>query len=108
MNAKVNGRSIGDMTIMRALEIVTPFDPLTFYPETTVEDWDPHRAWLTPNAMAIARAIGVSAVMPVCLNESARLKNGIAENDMTGIQNVSAVSSSMRSIRGSISLNAPA
>jgi glyoxylase-like metal-dependent hydrolase (beta-lactamase superfamily II) len=51
MNTKASGRAIGDMTIMRALEIVTPFDPLTFYPETTPEDWDPHREWLAPNAM---------------------------------------------------------
>lgn len=50
----MKGRRIGDMTIVRALELVTPFDPLVFYPETVAEDWAPHREWLQPNAMDAA------------------------------------------------------
>ena len=47
----MNGRQVGNMTIARALELVTPFDPFVFYPETSEEDWVPHRTWLQPHAM---------------------------------------------------------
>jgi glyoxylase-like metal-dependent hydrolase (beta-lactamase superfamily II) len=46
-----HGRTLGDLTIQRALELVTPFDPLFFFPETTPDDWAPHRSWLEPKAM---------------------------------------------------------
>ena len=47
----MQARQLGDVTIARALEIITPFDPLMFFPETTAQDWNPHREWLMPNAM---------------------------------------------------------
>ena len=46
-----HGRQLGDLTLSRAVELVTPFDPLTFFPETTPADWAPHRHWLQPEAM---------------------------------------------------------
>jgi glyoxylase-like metal-dependent hydrolase (beta-lactamase superfamily II) len=48
------GRQIGDLTIARALEIITPFDPAAFFPETTPADWAPHESWLKPKAMDAA------------------------------------------------------
>jgi glyoxylase-like metal-dependent hydrolase (beta-lactamase superfamily II) len=45
------GRRIGEISIVRALEIVSPFDPLVFFPETTHADWAAHESWLKPRAM---------------------------------------------------------
>ncbi len=45
------GRQIGDLTVVRAVELITPFDRTTFFPETTPADWAPHESWLKPNAM---------------------------------------------------------
>ena len=42
---------LGGMTIGRMLEQTTPFDAFGFFPETTEDDWAPHRGWLTPDAM---------------------------------------------------------
>jgi len=47
----MQGRRLGDLTLARAVELVTPFDPLVFFPETTPADWAPHESWLKPNAM---------------------------------------------------------
>jgi glyoxylase-like metal-dependent hydrolase (beta-lactamase superfamily II) len=47
----LKGRQIGELTIARAVEIITPFDRSTFFPETTPADWAPHESWLKPNAM---------------------------------------------------------
>ena len=47
----MNIRRVGNLTIMRALELVTPFSARMFFPETTDADWEPHRSWLEPNAM---------------------------------------------------------
>jgi len=44
-------RRVGDLEIMRAIEMIMPFDALTFFPETTESDWAPHRHWLEPNAL---------------------------------------------------------
>jgi len=44
-------RTLGSLTLMRALEIVTPFDPAAFFPETPPEAWDPYRAGLIPDGM---------------------------------------------------------
>ena len=41
-------RKLGGLEIVRALELVTPFSPFHFFPETTEEDWAPHRHWLEP------------------------------------------------------------
>jgi hypothetical protein len=45
------GRQVGDLTIARALEIITPFDRAAFFPETAPADWAPHESWLKPKAM---------------------------------------------------------
>ena len=50
------GRRIGDLTIARALEIITPFDRSMFFPETTPADWAPYESWLKPKAMDPAAA----------------------------------------------------
>ena len=48
----MKGRRLGDMTIMRVLEMNTPdFEPFEFFPETTEDDWAPHLHWLKPRAM---------------------------------------------------------
>ena len=44
-------RRLGGLEILRVLELVTPFSPFHFFPETTEEDWAPHRHWLEPEAM---------------------------------------------------------
>jgi len=45
-------RPIGQMTIESILEFSSAdFDPLTFFPETTPEDWDRHRRWMEPSAL---------------------------------------------------------
>ncbi len=48
----MNGRQVGDLNVARILELITPFDPLVFFPETTPADWAPHESWLKPKAMA--------------------------------------------------------
>lgn len=48
---KATERALGNLLISRAVEMVMEFDPLEFFPETTMADWDEHRAWLTPDAM---------------------------------------------------------
>lgn len=45
-----NGRRIGEIVILRALEMVMPFDRRAFYPQVTEADWAPHLPWLAPNA----------------------------------------------------------
>jgi len=42
---------IGDLRIMRALEMIMPFSRQTFFPQTTESDWAPHRHWLEPQAL---------------------------------------------------------
>lgn len=46
-----NTRSLGQLQISRAIEMTMEFDPFEFFPETTPDDWAPHRNWLQPNAM---------------------------------------------------------
>ncbi len=47
----MQGRPLGEVTIARAVEIVSPFDPAMFFPEVTAEQWARHRSWLEPDAM---------------------------------------------------------
>lgn len=47
---KTQGRRIGNLTIVRALEMVMPFDRRAFFPKVTDEQWAPHFSWLTPKA----------------------------------------------------------
>lgn len=42
---------IGNLQIMRALEMIMPFSRQTFFPQTTESDWAPHRHWLEPQAL---------------------------------------------------------
>src|SRR5687768_17423251 len=45
-------RPIGQITVESILEFSSAdFDPLTFFPETTTEDWDRHRSWMEPSAL---------------------------------------------------------
>lgn len=44
-------RRIGNLEIMRVLEMVMPFNRQTFFPETSDADWAPHRHWLEPDAL---------------------------------------------------------
>ena len=45
-------RQLGQLMINRIVESErADFDPLAFFPETTPEDWAPHKAWLQPRAM---------------------------------------------------------
>lgn len=44
-------RTLGQLRISRAFEMMMEFDPLGFFPETEANDWAPHRAWLEPQAM---------------------------------------------------------
>lgn len=44
-------RQIGNLRVMRVLETITPFGRQMFFPETSDEDWAPHRHWLEPNAL---------------------------------------------------------
>jgi glyoxylase-like metal-dependent hydrolase (beta-lactamase superfamily II) len=42
-------RQLGEIHLDRIIESEEPdFDPLGFFPHTTPEDWEPHRAWLQP------------------------------------------------------------
>ena len=48
-------RSIGDIQIARVMELTQPFPALEFFPDTTIEDWAPHREWLaTENGYDLA------------------------------------------------------
>ena len=43
---------LGDIVIERIVEsICTGFDPLSFFPESTPEDWAQHREWMEPHAL---------------------------------------------------------
>jgi len=43
---------LGDIVIERIVEsICTGFDPLSFFPETTPDDWAQHREWMEPHAL---------------------------------------------------------
>lgn len=44
-------RPLGNLQIGRLLEQITPFPARFFFPDTTDEDWAPHRHWLQPGAM---------------------------------------------------------
>ena len=45
-------RQLGQLLINRIVESErADFDPLAFFPETTPEDWAPHKAWLQPRAL---------------------------------------------------------
>ena len=42
-------RQLGEIQIDRIIESEEPdFDPMGFFPQTTPEDWEPHKAWLQP------------------------------------------------------------
>ena len=45
------GRQVGDLTVVRALETITPFDRTIFFPDVTPADWARHESWLKPHAM---------------------------------------------------------
>lgn len=47
----INGRRVGELTLVRVLEMITPFDRAMFFPEVTPADWAPHEDWLKPRAM---------------------------------------------------------
>lgn len=43
---------LGEIRIQRLVESVcADFEPLSFFPETTPEDWEQHREWMPPQAM---------------------------------------------------------
>src|SRR5262245_41731654 len=43
---------IGQIVIQRIVEsICTGFEPLSFFPETTLDDWARHRTWMKPRAL---------------------------------------------------------
>lgn len=45
-------QQLGHLSINRIVESESPdFEPLSFFPETTPEDWIPHKPWLQPRAM---------------------------------------------------------
>ena len=45
-------RPIGQITVESILEFTSAdFDPLTFFPETTPDDWARHRPWMEPTAI---------------------------------------------------------
>jgi glyoxylase-like metal-dependent hydrolase (beta-lactamase superfamily II) len=46
----LNGRRIGEIVIVRALEMVMPFDRRTFFPQVSDAEWAPHLPWLARNA----------------------------------------------------------
>jgi glyoxylase-like metal-dependent hydrolase (beta-lactamase superfamily II) len=47
----MNNRRLGDLILMRALEMIMPFASRQFFPETSAADWQPHLHWLQPDAM---------------------------------------------------------
>jgi len=66
------GRRIGEVAIARVLEMVMPFDPLVFFPETTRADWEPHESWLKPRAMDPASGALLFAVQSYLLRTAHR------------------------------------
>src|SRR5215813_443906 len=43
---------LGQIVIQRIVEsICTAFEPLSFFPETTPDDWARHRTWMEPRAL---------------------------------------------------------
>jgi hypothetical protein len=40
---RMSHRQFGKLRLMRALEIVMPFDAFVFFPDITESDWSPHR-----------------------------------------------------------------
>lgn len=45
-------QQLGEMVIHRIVEFEsTDFEPLSFFPETTPDDWVEHKAWMQPHAM---------------------------------------------------------
>ena len=44
-------RRLGNLQIMRAVEMIMPFNRRAFFPQTTDTDWAPHRHWLEPQAL---------------------------------------------------------
>lgn len=45
-------RQLGEIGIQRIVEsICADFEPLSFFPETTPEDWAQHKVWMEPRAM---------------------------------------------------------
>jgi glyoxylase-like metal-dependent hydrolase (beta-lactamase superfamily II) len=48
----VTPRRFGNIVVQRIVEsICTGFDPLSFFPETTGDDWTRHRTWMEPRAL---------------------------------------------------------
>jgi len=45
-----NGRRIGEIVILRVLEMVMPFGRHDFFPRVSKADWDPYLSWLAPQA----------------------------------------------------------
>ncbi len=45
-----NGCRVGEIMIVRALEMVMPFDRRAFFPQVSDAEWAPHLPWLTPTA----------------------------------------------------------
>jgi glyoxylase-like metal-dependent hydrolase (beta-lactamase superfamily II) len=51
MDSGMSSRQIGKLQVMRAVEMVMPFNRQAFFPETSDSDWAPHRHWLEPDAL---------------------------------------------------------
>ena len=43
----MKARNIGELTISRVMELTQPFPALEFFPDSSEEDWVPHREWLS-------------------------------------------------------------
>lgn len=41
-------RQLGNLQIMRVLEMIMPFDSSAFFPHVTAQQWEPHLQWLAP------------------------------------------------------------
>lgn len=50
-NPQARTRRVGKLLLSRAVEMQMEFDPKTFFPETTAEQWAPHKGWLQPGGM---------------------------------------------------------
>jgi glyoxylase-like metal-dependent hydrolase (beta-lactamase superfamily II) len=51
--------AVGDIAVHRIVEsICTQFEPLSFFPETTPDDWARHRAWMEQEPRALDRVSG--------------------------------------------------
>ena len=46
----MKGLQLGNLTIMRAVEMIMPLSRADFFPGTSKADWDPYREWLEPHA----------------------------------------------------------